>query len=644
MNNEDDLQQPTIDGHHLYNNNNNNNHVMNINGGGNNIELRSKAIERTFGVNDNDNTNNYRRSLIDEFSFNNNNNTQNDNTLIRDLINNSFSTSSTTGSAATDTITSDIGAPIGFDSATITKSNKRNNNNNKKYSSRIKKTLTYDVIKDNCDDNNENAQQDGDVDDNDDDDDYGLINLNDANTDLTDKQQHNSNSSRSTKVSVNTNLLLGDTDALISKLNEKKQEKKRASAAAAATTSPIPPSQSSMHTTTEQINEVEALSTRVVINGSQIFNDKRDDNEIAQRDDDTSESGIINRSSRGLAFSVDLNENLTNKELIKINYLKQKQQLLHLNNSNINNNKLINEILSKPPVQTKTIDLFKRPRSRTESANASLSNQMTQSFTSNANSSDNENNSERFSLQTPKSQLTEPSLGTKIQQKAKLNANLVRRSSVSSEKDSKTTTTTTTAPMQSNRTLYLRQQSAKAKRDSFNLGQPSSSSSSVKPSSILKSARKDQPAVSKTPPQTPSTASNRHSLINKPTRQINSSRSSSPSVANSMCSQSVLNQSNLSNTAAKDSFQRRKNYDPIKAVEDEKIRRKLKQTLQPQTSVVYHNDAGDDDETQSVDLTKPIEKLKSNINNNKQVIIKLILFKFFLSFISIPFFSLCLFI
>ena len=177
---------------------------------------------------------------------------------------------------------------------------------------------------------------------------------------------------------------------------------------------------------------------------------------------------------------------------------------------------------------------------------------------------------------TPKSVATEMSLGAKIQQKATQNQqnNNSRRPSVSSDKDAKSTATSST--LLSNRTLNLRiQQSAKAKKESCN-GQ---------------TARRLND---------PTTSSVQKAHLNKD--NLNSSRSTSPSLN----TQSVLNVNNLQHAAAKDAFLRRKNYDPMKAVQNEKLKRQLKQTKQ-------------DDLEQTILSNSTIDLTSQSNHSNKQV-------------------------
>jgi hypothetical protein len=347
------------------------------------------------------------------------------------------------------------------------------NNKQKKYGARITKTLTYNLA------NNENDADDV----------------------------------KSLK-SVNTNLLLGDTEKLISKIKEKKKD-------------------------------VEALSPRALVNGEP------------------------RQHNGGLSFSVDLENSSFSKA-------KPKPKPITVNDQ------LINDFWSNNP--TKQIDLGRSMSRATDISDLKKPNVVQQQKSINA----------------------ESNLAIRIQNLAKQNENFLRRSSVSSEKELKTTTSSNLS-MITNRTLLLRQQSAKAKRDSSATGNrnplPTTTTTSTKTRNLNESRLNAPRSASKAPKQQPG------------------SRSSSPSVRTLNNQQQQQPQLH---TAAKDAFLRRKAYDPIKAVEDARIKQKLKQPSFSISSTknpvkIYDNDDNDQTLNSSMDLTEPLEKLKTNIASNKQV-------------------------
>ena len=165
----------------------------------NNIELRQLAIDQTFGLDDKNNFN-LKNIEIEPYSS-----TMSTSASMNSSMTSSGSSMTTEQKAATPTV------QAGDEKVT------KNNHQYKKYTSRIKKTLTYDVIKDNCDDNYANSNQNDDA-----------------------------SVCTTAKYSINTNLLLGNTDDLINKINEKKMNGDKSS------------------------DDVDALSTRVIVNGSQV--------------------------------------------------------------------------------------------------------------------------------------------------------------------------------------------------------------------------------------------------------------------------------------------------------------------------------------------------------------------------------------
>ncbi len=155
----------------------------------------------------------------------------------------------------------------------------------------------------------------------------------------------------------------------------------------------------------------------------------------------------------------------------------------------------------------------------------------------------------------------------------------------------------TTTTQYTNRTLYLRQQTAKAKRDSLESAQSADSSPSHQP----KSTPQKQPL--KVSPSTPANgilkktnnAANKSNNIGTPRRSGGSkagsrsnSRTSSPygnNINNNLMtaslnlpSGSALPGSSSNNN--KTPLQRRITYDPIKAVEQEKLRKRQQKLLE----------------------------------------------------------------
>ena len=150
-----------------------------------------------------------------------------------------------------------------------------------------------------------------------------------------------------------------------------------------------------------------------------------------------------------------------------------------------------------------------------------------------------------YTDRTQKTLKSEMSLGAKIQQKAS-NEKFASRNLVSSRSSpitDRTTTSSISSTLSSNRTLDLRQKSAKEKRDLLNKLQqsayPQSAQNNLSSSKLQKK------------PQ----------LINQPLAHNQQ--------------QSILNTTNSNHAAAKDSLLRRKMYDPNKSVEGDKIKRQI---------------------------------------------------------------------
>jgi hypothetical protein len=212
--------------------------------------------------------------------------------------------------------------------------------------------------------------------------------------------------------------------------------------------------------------------------------------------------------------------------------------------------------------------------------------------------------------ETVKSMNTEQSLGTRIQNLTMQTESFHRRASVSSEKEFRPINATTTS-MITNRTLILRQQSAKAKRESsVNTSNRTSQMGSKPSTTINNNINKDR---DRAPISDRTTTTTTRSSSKAPKIQSDNSRSSSPSI------RQLTNQ----HTPAKDAFLRRKTYDPVKAVEDARIKQKLKQTKSSSIKAKNPVKTSDNDDdcsvSSSMDLMAPLEKLKSSIAANKQV-------------------------
>ena len=199
-----------------------------------------------------------------------------------------------------------------------------------------------------------------------------------------------------------------------------------------------------------------------------------------------------------------------------------------------------------------------------------------------------------------------------------------------------------------NRTLFLRQQSARAKRDSLENSTVTEGGLSKKTgplNGILKKpatslVNKDTKplnqsnAVKRSPVQQSAQVSRSSSRNTSPYSSLNSfSQQSSPLMTSSL---NLPSGGVLPGEQPRASFQRRKNYDAVKAVEMDRQRRLLKQStsLMMQQSVSRNSVAStendnsnhmDDDSMSdsSQSFTVPMQNLKANVSN-KQVILDLI--------------------
>lgn len=202
--------------------------------------------------------------------------------------------------------------------------------------------------------------------------------------------------------------------------------------------------------------------------------------------------------------------------------------------------------------------------------------------------------SSSLSYNSPKSNATSKvSLGARIQEKAKENMSTEPKRRVSDS----------TAPnniQYANRTLYLRQQSAKAKRDSLE----------KKPKeSILK-----KPVTS----MSRNSSLSRSTTIIKSNSKPNSVRKTSRNVSpcdNSLVMTSSLNLPNRSSLP--DSFQRRKMYDPAKSVQADKDK-KLKE-IENNKKLLHNNSANDFNDFDSMSESSYNSLPHQQVENSNQV-------------------------
>lgn len=258
-------------------------------------------------------------------------------------------------------------------------------------------------------------------------------------------------------------------------------------------------------------------------------------------------------------------------------------------------------------------------------------------------------------LNTPKSGL---SLGAKIQSKAKENAQeqpqqIKRRSSEVGLNPAPTSSPSTTTQY-TNRTLYLRQQTAKAKRDSLEKRSIDLESADSSPSHQPKTTPQK---LKPTPPsngilkKTNSTANKSNNLAT-PRRTLGGSKASSRSNSRTSSPYGNSAQNNLMTASLnlpsgsalpgsnqnKTPLQRRITYDPIKAVEQDKLRKRQQKLLESSgntasmlnasqencsvndNSNVYKNNYEDDFMSDSSynSFSLPLQNLTSN-STNRQV-------------------------
>lgn len=210
-------------------------------------------------------------------------------------------------------------------------------------------------------------------------------------------------------------------------------------------------------------------------------------------------------------------------------------------------------------------------------------------------------------INSPKSNATSAlSLGAKIQTKAKENqveqsppqamsssSSSRRRSSETGLMQTNLAMTPPTPVQYTNRTLFLRQQTAKAKRNSLEKSQVRSSNDSNDSNSyrITSSSKTTTNGILKkptTPPTQPpilnSVSRSKTASSNLKSTSRSNSRTRSPFGSSNSLMTSSLNlpaNTSLPTTITSDSFYKRKNYDPVKAVELDKLKRQHQQQLLP---------------------------------------------------------------
>lgn len=332
------------------------------------------------------------------------------------------------------------------------------------------------------------------------------------------------------------------------------------------------------------------------------------------------------------------------------------------NESNLKNSRpkpVLSSSISTP-VSRKSSD-FTNTTSLNDSLNTQLT--LTAKFEMASNKRPNLRNSyttndECSPLNSAKS--TNVSLGTKIKSQALANKETEHQLNSSFNDTSSVVSTSSNNGAYVNRALLLRQQSAKAKllqdktkSQSVSSSMTTSVSSSLTPKKSidltkdLSSSRSKTNSILKKTPSTPATKStnNLSSTFNggKPVRNSlsrTSSRNTSPSGENNRIyrntnnnydrslmttSLNLPNGSSLPNNNL--SFQRRKNYDPLKAVEQEKLK-KAQSRLKESSKINEINNLANESTVFDDDLsdisynsfTIPTQRLAENISN-KQVYI-----------------------
>jgi hypothetical protein len=436
-------------------------------------------------------------------------------------------------------------------------------------------------------------------------------------------------SALSTSRTIGTELLLGDTDQLMEQLKKKRTNKKNelhskyleskrnttesllshsssASSTGGSEFNLNKVNSSSSPITTQAVNDL-AFSTRL----SQSWTIPNDENDNTSETSAAVTSQIDNITTRaiangGITFDYPIDSDKSARDVTNRNYL------------NSNNLRAFNSKVR--PVLSSSVT------TNTMTDNTTRINDMTLTKKYEHDRLLNNTNRRRSSatsmdeccspLNSAKS--THVSLGTRIQTKAATEA---------------ATTSPTPPSPYTNRTLYLRQQTAKAKREQLdNPKSPSSTSSSF--TTTTATARKSiyetpKPGILKKNTSSPMTSSSTNlRSANKPSVSRTTSRNSSPFTNNHHKNQNLMTNSlNLPSGSTlpqspnkqqqtainlKESFLRRKTYDPAKAVQEEK----LKRVQQAQLNLLGKNGSS----SSSSSSTSPKKEKAANGELNRSIV------------------------
>ncbi|CAF0791480.1 unnamed protein product [Brachionus calyciflorus] len=362
------------------------------------------------------------------------------------------------------------------------------------------------------------------------------------------------NSNPDTSRTIATNVLLGDTDNLIKELKKTRTltqintnpEILSSSSASSSSTNlsndnikpkmwTIPTSISPIPTSNK--TNLDCVSTRATVNFD-------GDEELPQ---------TPKQKTGGLAFEFSLN---SENNFVAKNLRKPESDILRSSNNE--------SVLTL----TKGFELRKNRKD--------LSNSITSNSTCNSQ------------VNTPKSNAPSGlSLGARIQEKAKENVN-----SPPKRRGSDSTTPNSNNVQYTNRTLYLRQQSAKAKRDSLDKTEEISKNVEKPVKPIVKPK---EGILKKTPGSSTSRNSslNRSQMGQKNNVKSNSTKKTSRNV--SPCESPLMTGSlNLPSGSSlpvslNDSFQRRKMYDPLKSVQADKLKRQKEVDNNKNSKIIVNN-------------------------------------------------------
>lgn len=438
--------------------------------------------------------------------------------------------------------------------------------------------------------------------------------------------------SKSTKSGVDTELLLGNTEQLIETIKKRRSDKKlqlkqRLTIAnntmenvSKHTLSPSPSSScSSSIADNKSSNELRSWT----ISTSDLKSDKPEDKSL-----ETSRASVKNRNNRNSCSDLDGNisdsSNHTQSQKKggmafdyildgdkKLNYPVNKSQTQRLTSANLSRHRSVARSTnlsndanssynsSKNTNKTSNTSSTQRPLTSSRSSN--------QSVNRNYNRRSSRDDYERSSVTISSSGYTTPknsavSLGAKIKSKATdSNVNspaqggntprssVRRRASDNSLQPTKssyssvTSSNNSTVSPYTNRTLYLRQQSSKAKRESLDSNNNSPYGSNIYYDPSVKTKPLNgilKKTTSSVAPNNRISQKQYQPTSKQPSRS--NSRATSPAGSHNLhlqAHQSPLMTSSLnlpsgsalpSSAEPRGSFQRRKNYDPIKAVEQEK--------------------------------------------------------------------------